>query len=233
MDRVPGLNPNVPASSRIWDYLLGGKDNYDTDREAVHRMLTIAPDTKMLADLSHQFLCRTVESVAKTGIRQFIDLGAGIPTFPDVGDLARKIEPSARVAYVDNDPIVHAHCDALLADRPGATALLADIRCPHDVIDQIKTSSTIDFGEPVAVLMTGVLGYVTRDEQPEAIIRAFREVMAPGSYLVITHATDDSNEDLRHQMIADTENTPAQPEVPPKWWTGGYAAEVAARSDRS
>ncbi|WP_433662472.1 SAM-dependent methyltransferase [Nocardia sp. CA-128927] len=211
MSREPGLNPNIPASSRIWDYVLGSKDSYDVDRGAAYRMLAIAPDTRLLAQLCHQFLLRSVRSVAESGIRQFIDLGAGFPTFPDVGDLAREIDKTARVAYVDNDPIVHAHCDAFLTGWPGATALKADIRCPHDVIDQIKISSTIDFNDPVAVLMTQVLDYVSPEEQPEEIVRAFLEVMAPGSYLVITHATDDSNEDLRHQMIADTMSSPAQP----------------------
>ncbi|WP_433664699.1 SAM-dependent methyltransferase [Nocardia sp. CA-128927] len=210
MTREPDLNPNVPASARIWNWLISGKDSYDVDREVVERMLAIAPDTKTLAWFCRDFLSQAVQSVAEAGVRQFIDLGAGMPTYPNVGELARKIEPSTRILYVDNDPLVHAHCDALLTGWVGTKALKADIRWPH-LVDTITAASVIDFAEPVAILMTQVLDYVSADEQPEEIIRALREAMAPGSYLVITHASDKSHADLRHQMITHTKHSPALP----------------------
>ncbi|MFI6168802.1 SAM-dependent methyltransferase [Nocardia sp. NPDC051052] len=210
MTREPDYNPNVPASARIWNYLISGKDNYDTDREVADRMLAIAPDTKTLAWLCRDFHSQAVQSAAEAGVRQFIDLGAGMPTYPDVREVARKIEPSARILYVDNDPIVHAHCDALLTGWVGTAALKADIRS-RDLIEKIQAESVVDFAEPVAVLMTQVMDYVSADEQPEEIIRALREAMAPGSRLVITHASDESDADLRHQMIKDTKNSPAEP----------------------
>ncbi|WP_040740718.1 SAM-dependent methyltransferase [Nocardia tenerifensis] len=210
IDRAPGLNPNVPSSARIYDYMLGGKDNYDIDREVAHRMLAIAPDTRTLAWFIRQFLVRAVELAADAGVRQFIDLGAGIPTSPNVHEVARKIEPSARVVYIDNDPIVHAHCDALLASSPGVDALKADIRQPEDIIDRLKAGGLIDFSEPVAVLIIGVLHYVMDDEDPAGIIAKFREVMAPGSYLAITHGSDETHPDFIGQSHSDTNNSPSQ-----------------------
>ncbi|QIS07069.1 SAM-dependent methyltransferase [Nocardia brasiliensis] len=210
MERTPGLDPKVPNSARIYDYMLGGKDNYEVDREVAHRMLAIAPDTKALAWFIRQFLVRAVELAAGAGVKQFIDLGAGIPTSPNVHEVARKIEPSARVVYIDNDPVVRAHCDALLANSPGLSVMQADARRPHEIIDQLEAESLIDFSEPVAVLMIGVLHYVMDHEKPAGIITAFRYAMAPGSHLAITHCSNETHRDLITQSQTDTEATPAQ-----------------------
>ncbi|QIS05504.1 SAM-dependent methyltransferase [Nocardia brasiliensis] len=210
MDREPGLNPKVPSSARIYDYMLGGKDNYEVDREVARRMLAIAPDTKALAWFIRQFLVQAVGSAAKAGVKQFIDLGAGIPTSPNVHEVARKIEPSARVVYIDNDPVVRAHCDALLANSPGLAVVQADIRSPHEIIDRLKTDSLIDFSEPVAVLIIGVLHYVMDEENPGGILAAFRDAMAPGSYLALTHGSNETNPDFISQSQSDTDNTPSQ-----------------------
>lgn len=208
--RMPGLNPNVPNSARIYDYLLGGKDNYEADREVAHRMLNIAPDTKTLAWLVRQFLVKSVTMAAEAGIRQFIDLGTGIPTSPNVQETARKIHPDARVVCIDNDPIVRAHCDALVANMPGVTALLADIRDPEAILSQLKTDELIDFGKPVAVLAVGVLHFVMDEEDPAGIIARFREVMAPGSYVVLTHASVDTLPEFIDQSHDDTHGSPCQ-----------------------
>lgn len=200
----------MPSSARIYDYMLGGKDNYDIDREIAHRMLAIAPDTKTLAWFIRQFLVKAVQLAADAGVRQFIDLGAGIPTSPNVHETAREIEPSASVVYIDNDPIVHAHCDALLAHSPGVTALKADIREPDDIIDRLKTGALIDFDQPVAVLIIGVLHYVMDDEDPYGIVAKFRDVLAPGSYLAITHGSNDTHPDFISQSQDDTNQSPSQ-----------------------
>ncbi|MFE9575488.1 SAM-dependent methyltransferase [Nocardia sp. NPDC006044] len=210
VDRAPGLNPHVPSSARIYDYMLGGKDNYDVDREVAHRMLAIAPDTKTLAWFIRKFLVKAIELAADAGVRQFIDLGSGIPTSPNVHEVARKIHPEARVVYIDNDPIVHAHCDALLAHSPGVTALKADVRQPEDIIDRLKTGALIDFSEPVAVLIIGVLHYVMDDEDPYGIVAKFRDLMAPGSYLAITHGSNDTHPDFITQSQDDTDKSPSQ-----------------------
>lgn len=209
-DRVPQGHKDIPNSARIYDYLLGGKDNYDVDREVAHRMLAIAPDTKALAWFVRQFLVKAVEMAADAGVQQFIDLGAGIPTSPSVQEVAREIHPDARVVYVDNDPVVHAHCDALLAHSRGVTALKADMRQPQDIIDQLKIGDLIDFNEPVCLLAIGVLHYVMNDEDPYGIITTFRDLMVPGSYLALVHAADNTHPDFIAQSQDDTNKSPAQ-----------------------
>ncbi len=200
----------MPSSARIYDYMLGGKDNYDVDREVAHRMLAVAPDTRTLAWFIRKFLVMAVRRAAEAGIRQFIDLGAGIPTSPNVHEVARKVDPSATVVYIDNDPVVRAHCDALLANAPGLSAMEADIRRPHEIIDQLKAESLIDFSEPVAVLLVGVLHYVMDDEKPYDIVAAFRDAMAPGSQLIFTHTSDETNSEFKSRSHEDTNKSPSQ-----------------------
>lgn len=211
MERAPrGVDPNLPNSARVYDYLLGGKDNYEVDRAVAHRMLSIAPDTKTLAWFSRQFLVRAVQSAAEAGIRQFIDLGAGIPTSPNVHEVAHKVDASARVVYVDFDPVVYAHCNALLAHADGVTAMLGDVRRPDDIIERLINGGAIDFAEPVAITLVGVLHFVMDDESPARIIARLREVMAPGSYLAFTHGSDESDPDFINQSSSDTAKSSAQ-----------------------
>lgn len=211
MERAPkGVDPRQPSSARVYDYLLGGKDNYKVDRVMAHRMLSVAPDTRTLAWFSRKFLVKAVQLACDAGIRQFIDLGAGIPTSPSVHEVAQQTDPSARVVYVDYDPIVYAHCNALLAGSPGVTALQGDVRNPDGILDQLKAGSLIDFSEPVAILLVGVMHFVMDHERPDEIVAAFRDRMAPGSYLAITHGSTDSDPDVMKQMSTDAENTPAQ-----------------------
>ncbi|MEU2037288.1 SAM-dependent methyltransferase [Nocardia niwae] len=211
MERAPrGVDPNLPNSARVYDYLLGGKDNYEVDRAVAHRMLSIAPDTRTLAWFSRQFLVRAVQSAAEAGIRQFIDLGAGIPTSPNVHEVARKTDPSARVVYVDFDPVVYSHCNALLAHAEGVTAMLGDVRRPDDIIDRLRSGGLIDFGEPVAITLVGVLHFVMDDEHPAEIVARLREAMAPGSRLAFTHGADNSDPDFITQSSSDTAKSSAQ-----------------------
>ncbi|MFG3615624.1 SAM-dependent methyltransferase [Nocardia sp. NPDC047654] len=211
MERAPrGVDPNLPNSARVYDYLLGGKDNYEVDRVVAHRMLSIAPDTRTLAWFSRKFLVRAVELAAEAGIRQFIDLGAGIPTSPNVHEVARRIDPSARVAYVDFDPVVYAHCGALLAGAEGVTAMLGDVRRPDDILDRLRDEGVIDFGEPVAITLVGVLHFVMDDEDPAGIVARLGAAMAPGSHLAFTHGSADSDPDFITQSSSDTANSSAQ-----------------------
>ncbi|MBF6468968.1 SAM-dependent methyltransferase [Nocardia beijingensis] len=211
MERAPrGVDPNLPNSARVYDYLLGGKDNYEVDRAVAHRMLAIAPDTRTLAWFSRQFLVRAVQSAAEAGVRQFIDLGAGIPTSPNVHEVARKTDPSARVVYVDFDPVVYAHCNALLANSEGVTVLQGDVRRPEEIIDRLRSEGLIDFGEPVAITLVGVLHFVMDDERPAEIVARLREAMAPGSYLAFTHGGDNSNSEFITRSSSDTANSSAQ-----------------------
>ncbi|MFI5716292.1 SAM-dependent methyltransferase [Nocardia sp. NPDC051750] len=203
------FNPGQLNSARVYDYLLGGKDNRLIDRDLADQMLSQAPEIKTLAWFSRSFALKAVEMAAEAGIRQFLDLGSGIPNSPSVHEVARETEPSAAVVYVDYDPVVHAHCDALLAGPSGVTALLGDVRRPHDILDQLKSQTLINFDEPVAITLIGVLHYVMDDENPAEIIAAFRDQLAPGSYLAITHGSVDSAPEIL-EVLAGTKETSAQ-----------------------
>lgn len=209
-DRTPQpFNGDQPNSARVFDYLLGGKDNRDIDRDLADQMLAEAPEIKTVAWFARSFALKAVRMAAEAGIRQFVDLGSGIPTSPNVHEVAWEIEPSAQVVYVDYDPVVHVHCQALLADPRGVTALLGDIRRPDDILDQLKNNTLIDFNEPVAITIIGVLHYVADDEHPAEIIAAFRDQLAPGSYLAIAHGSLDSSPEIL-QVLAGNKNTSAQ-----------------------
>ncbi|BEK85345.1 SAM-dependent methyltransferase [Nocardia seriolae] len=208
--RIPHpLDPGELSSARVYDYLLGGKDNYENDREMAGRMLARVPELKTLVWFARGFLLKAVEMAAEAGIRQFLDLGSGIPVSPAVHEVARKFEPSARVVYVDYDPVGVAHCEALLAGPPGITALLGDIRRPGEILDQLNERALIDFDEPVAVTLSGVLHYVMDDERPAEIVAAFRDQLAPGSYLALSHGSLDSDPEIL-RVLTGTDGTPAQ-----------------------
>jgi O-methyltransferase involved in polyketide biosynthesis len=194
----------------VYDYLLGGKDNYEVDRIVAERMLAVAPDNRLLAWFSRQFLTGATKLAAEAGIRQFIDIGAGIPTSPSVHETAMTVDPQVRVASVDYDPAVYAHANAMLADQPGVTPILADFREPGDIIHRARTEAGIDFDRPVALLIVGVLHFVMDEEHPAEIIALFDEVMAPGSYVAFTHGSVDSDEKFMRQAAADTSGSTAQ-----------------------
>ncbi|MGA6205111.1 SAM-dependent methyltransferase [Nocardia testacea] len=211
IERVPqGVDPHEPRSARVYDYLLGGKDNYDVDRALAHRILAIAPETRSLAWFSRNFLLQAVRTAAAAGVRQFIDLGSGIPTSPNVHEVAHETHPTARVAYVDNDPVVFVHCNALMGNHPGVTALHADVRRPDHLIQRLETESGIDFAAPVAITLVGVLHYVMDEEDPAGLVARYREVMAPGSYLAFTHGADISHPEIIERTSQDTMNSSAQ-----------------------
>ncbi|WP_225732231.1 MULTISPECIES: SAM-dependent methyltransferase [unclassified Nocardia] len=206
---LTGLDPTKPNSARLHNYILGGKDNYEVDQIAAHRMLAVAPDTRTAVFFSRHFLLSAVRMAAEAGIRQFVDIGAGMPFSPNVHEVAHKFQPSALVASIDYDPVVHVHAHALLS-APGVTPLLADVRCPGDLIDRCRTEAGVDWAEPVAVLLVGVLDYVMDDEHPAAILARLREAMAPSSYLAFTHASTDTDPDLRAISDIDTAGSSAQ-----------------------
>lgn len=197
------------TSARVYDYLLGGKDNYDVDQDMARQMLSSTPELKTLAWFTRSFMHKAVEVAADAGIRQFIDLGSGTPNSPNVHEVAREIEPSARVVYIDYDQIVVTHCDALLARSPGVAALWGDVRRPHDILDQLVDLDLIDLDEPVAITLISVLHYVMDHEHPAEILAALRDRMAPGSYLAITHGSSDSTPEIL-QVLAGTNDTSAQ-----------------------
>ncbi|NUP26345.1 MAG: SAM-dependent methyltransferase [Nocardia sp.] len=211
MKRIPrGVDPHEPRSARVFDYLLGGKDNYPVDRALAHRILAVAPETRSLAWFSRNFLLHAVRTAAASGVRQFIDLGSGIPTSPNVHEVAHETHPAARVVYVDNDPVVFVHCNALMGGHPGVSALHADVRHPDALLQRLESESGIDFTEPVAITLVGVLHYVMDDEHPAELVAAYRDAMAPGSYLAISHGADISHPEIIDRTSADARNSSAQ-----------------------
>jgi hypothetical protein len=176
----------------MYDYYLGGKDNYIVDREAAMSVLRAAPEVRAIALENRAFLRRVVRFlVGEAGIRQVIDIGTGIPAAGNVHEVAQHIVPDVRVAYVDNDPIVHVHASALLTGGGNTSIVLGDLREPETVLAHPKVRELIDFSQPVALLLIAILHFVTDDEDPGRIIAAFRDALPPGSYLALSHGTAD------------------------------------------
>jgi SAM-dependent methyltransferase len=191
--RVPeGIDVTVPSVARMYDYLLGGKDNFAADREAAAKLLELVPDAQRVARNNRDFMVRAIRFLAEAGISQFIDLGTGIPTSPNVHEIARKIVPGARVVYVDHDPVVLAHSRALLATDDGVIAVKADFRDSAEVLADPGVTRLIDFSRPVAVLILSVLHFISDDEDPRGIVAGFVERLAPGGYLVISAITSEN-----------------------------------------
>ncbi|RDI69248.1 SAM-dependent methyltransferase [Nocardia pseudobrasiliensis] len=205
-----GVDPSTPNVARVYDYMLGGKDNYEVDRQVAQRMLKVAPDTRLTAWFCRQFLIKITEIAAEAGVDQYVDLGAGIPTSPAVHEVARKYDADARVAFVDYDPVVYAHANAMLAGEVGVTPMLADVRRIDDLIARLPAEAGIDFARPVAIVIVGVLHYIMDDEGPAEIIARLREAMAPGSYLGVTHASVDTSRAFVDQVDSVTAGSTAQ-----------------------
>jgi hypothetical protein len=188
----PIADMTVPSPARIYDYLLGGKDNFASDRAAARELLAAFPDARKIARANRAFVVRALWFLAGRGIRQYLDLGTGFPTSPNVHEVARQVLPAARVVYADCDPVVTMHSRVLRANEPGVAAIQGDIRQPQDILAHPDLRELIDFAQPVAVLMVAVLHFIRPEEDPAAIVAAFVGQMAPGSYLVISHGVSDS-----------------------------------------
>ena len=198
----PGNDPGRPAAARIYDYLLGGKDNYAVDRTAAERVLAVAPDQRLLARANRAFAIRAVGALASAGIRQFVDLGTGLPTSPSVHEAARRADPGTRVVYVDYDPLVHVHNTALLSQDDQVVSVRADIRQPEAVLEHPDVTRLIDFGEPVGVLCVAVLHLVPDSEDPGGIVARFRDRLSAGSYLALSQFAGDSDPEAMAELRA-------------------------------
>jgi S-adenosyl methyltransferase len=191
-----GIDTTTPNVARIYDYLLGGKDNFAADREAASELLAMIPDAAAIARDNRSFLGRAVRYLAtECGIMQFLDLGGGLPTQANVHELAQGVAPQARVVYVDHDPVVASHGCALLASGDRVAMVLADLREPAAVLGHPEVRALIDLSSPLAVLCTSTLHFVPDEEGPHRIIAGYRDRLVPGSHLVITHGADIPEED--------------------------------------
>jgi O-methyltransferase involved in polyketide biosynthesis len=191
----PEVNTDVPQTARIWNYWLGGKDNFAVDRHVGDQILEAFPAIVENARASRAFLVRTVRYLAgEAGIRQFLDIGTGLPTANNTHQVAQAVAPECHIVYVDNDPIVLVHARALLTSTPeGTTAYLdADLRDPDTILQQ--AARTLDFTQPIAIMLMGILGHIAEDEQAQSIVKRLLGGVPAGSYLTMNDGTDTSEE---------------------------------------
>jgi hypothetical protein len=193
----PEINTAKPHPARMYDYFLGGRNNFAADRETAEEALR-SWGTVRTARENRAFLGRAVRYlVAEAGIRQFLDIGTGLPSANNVHEVAQAVVPSCRVVYVDNDPVVLAHARALLTSSPeGKTAYIhADLREPEKILADPATTATLDFSQPIALMLVAVLHFVPDEAQPRRIVDALLGALPPGSYLVASHATAEHDPD--------------------------------------
>jgi hypothetical protein len=207
------LRADVPHTARIWNYWLGGKDYFSVDREVGDRVLEIFPVVGELARADRLFLGRVVRLLAgEAGIRQFLDIGTGLPTRDNTHEVAQRIAPESRIVYVDNDPLVLVHARALLGSTPeGASVYLeADLRDPETILD--AAARTLDFDRPVAIMLLGVMHFVQDDGELQAIIDRLVAAVPPGSYVAVANTTTAINGDLTAEAVR-VWNLDAQPKL--------------------
>ena len=197
-----GFDARVAHPARVYDYWLGGKDNFEADRIAGEETIAAYPAIRASARANRAFLARTVRYLtAEGGIRQFLDLGTGLPTASNTHEVAQAVAPESRIVYVDNDPLVLSHARALLTSSPeGVTAYLdADLRNTDQILE--RAAGTLDFGQPVAILLLAILHYIPDLDEARRIVARLLAAVPPGSYLTISHAASDISPEAMAEMI--------------------------------
>ncbi len=202
------INTRVAHPARLYDYWLGGKDNFAVDRDLAEKIVAQQPGSLESVRANRRFLARAVRCAAAAGIRQFIDIGSGLPTVENTHEIAQRAVPDARVVYVDIDPIVVVHGRALLADTGSIGVVQGDVREPETILGHPEVKELIDFNQPVAVLLLGVLHYVADDEDPYGVVARLRDAMAPGSHLILSHLTGDDDPQTMEGSIKIVRSTP-------------------------
>jgi SAM-dependent methyltransferase len=187
----PGVDPGKASIARVYDYWLGGTHNFPVDRDAARALIAVGPWARGFARENRAFLARAVRFLAAAGVRQFLDIGSGIPTQGNVHEIAGAAVPGARVMYADIDPVAVAHSRSILAGDGNAAVIQADLRNPEKILASPGVRGLLDLGEPVGLLLGAVLHFITDEEDPWRIVRSLRDALAPGSYLVVSHATTE------------------------------------------
>jgi len=190
---VEPFDTTRPNIARVWDYWLGGKDNFAADRELAEKMLAIHRVSAQMAQENRQFLGRAVSYVAARGVRQFIDVGAGLPTAVNTHEIAQDVDPEARVAYVDNDPIVISHASSLLAKSRGVIAVPGDLRDPGRILADARLTELVDLSQPACVILSAVLHFLGAGAARD-VAGAFARALVPGSYVIISVGSGNSSE---------------------------------------
>lgn len=198
----PEVDPFKPSAARVYDYWLGGGCNFEVDRRLAKQVIERVPEVQESAVINRSFLRRAVRYCAERGIRQFLDIGAGVPTVGHVHEVAQAVDPSCRTVYVDNEPVAVAHGVRLVANDPNTACITGNIRNPGAIMADATATGLLDPDEPVAVLMLLVLHFVGPDEGVPRLLRKYRDAVMPGSYLALSHVTADGLGD-RTQSAAD------------------------------
>jgi hypothetical protein len=217
MGDVPGpkFDVSVPNVARMYDYMLGGKDNYQADRDAAEQLIKVLPEAELACRQNRRFLERVVRFlVSQCGIRQIIDIGTGLPTQGNVHQVAQEEAPATRVVYADYDRVVVRHAEALLAKNERVAVVHADLRTPRELLTHRDLGKLIDFSQPVAILILATLHFIADNERPDEIIRLLRSTMAPGSYLALSHITAEDvhpDDSKTAQAVYASASAPAIP----------------------
>ncbi|MGW7434488.1 SAM-dependent methyltransferase [Streptomyces sp. NPDC054849] len=185
----PGIDISVPSVSRIYDYYLGGSHNFEVDRQAARRAMEFMPGLPKIMQANRAFMRRAVRHAVAEGVTQFLDIGSGIPTFGNVHEIARAASPEAHVVYVDHDPVAVAHSHAVLVGDERTDIVAADLRRPKEILAAPEVGRLIDFDRPVALLLVAVLHFLEDADDPYAAVAELRDALAPGSLLILTHAS--------------------------------------------
>lgn len=196
------LDLQVPSAARAYDHFLGGSHNFRVDRDFAEQVRQLVPWVPNVARLNRSFLWRVVRYMLDQGIGQFLDLGSGIPTVGNVHEIAQQQLPDAKVVYVDYEPVAYQHASTLLADNPHATIIQADIRDPQTILNHPETRQLLDFSQPLGLLMVGVLLFIAPEDRPADLIATYRQQLAPGSLLAISHIADEHAPPEQRQQVA-------------------------------
>lgn len=192
-EQGPGeMDAERPSAARIYDYLLGGYHNFEADRTAAERFRALLPSMPLYMQANRAFLRRVVSYLVDRGIDQFLDIGSGIPTVGNVHEAAQVLDPAARIVYVDIDPVAVRQSEEILKSNANATVLQGDLRHPETILQHPDVQGMLDFDKPVAVLLLAILLFVPEDEEAKRAVHVLRDALAPGSYVAVTHPTDDN-----------------------------------------
>lgn len=192
------VDVSVPSAARLYDYLLGGAHNFAVDRAMGEKVELVMPHARSAARVNRAFLARAVRFMVEQGVRQFLDIGSGIPTVANVHEVAQGMDPECRVVYVDRDPVAVAHSELILAGNSRTVVLQADMRDPDSILGSAEVRRLLDFEQPIGLLMLFMVHWVPTANDPWGLLKTYREALPRGSYLAITHSADDhGNEGVR------------------------------------
>jgi hypothetical protein len=194
----PEVDTKRANVARVYDYLVGGTHNFLADQDVGRAIISVEPNARAIFQANRAFLGRAVRFLASGGIRQFLDIGSGIPTENNVHEVAQSAAPDARVVYADIDPVAIAHSKAILAQNPSAIIIEGDLRDPKTVLARAADTGLIDFTQPVGLLLSAVVHFIHDDEDPWRIVGVLKDALAPGSYLALTHGTEEGKPDVAH-----------------------------------